>query len=93
MFSFRNDPDADGVGVAFFDAVAPDGGRLDLSLTVVGGWRSRDWEVAEARLGVPVLNAYQVHGVTVATVDATTEAEALATRPADALVTSSRRVA
>ena len=32
MFSFRNDPGADGAGVACCDAVAPDGGTLDLSL-------------------------------------------------------------
>ena len=74
MFSFRNDPGADGAGVAYCDAVAPDGGRLDLTLGVADGWRSPDWDLIEDELGLPALNAYQVHGRRVLTVDAATDA-------------------
>jgi len=93
VFSFRNDPGADGAGVAYCDAVAPDGGRLDLTLGVADGWRSPDWDLIEDELGLPALNAYQVHGRRVLTVDAATDAEALATTPADALVTTTRGLA
>ncbi|MGC3993865.1 MAG: polyphenol oxidase family protein [Propionicimonas sp.] len=93
MFSFRNDPGADGVGVAFFDAVAPDGGRLDLSLLWPDAWRAPDWDRAEAELGVPVLNVHQVHGDRVVVVDAGTDPRALAAEEADALVTTARGIA
>lgn len=92
MFSFRNDPDADGVGVAFFDAVGPTGGQLDLSLETAADWRSPDWELAEAALGVPVFGARQVHGDRVLRVDATSLPEVIATEAADALLTSVRRI-
>jgi YfiH family protein len=93
MFSFRNDPDADGVGIAFFDAVAADGRRLDLTLGCVDGWRGADWQLAEAELGVPVLNAYQVHSARVIVVDAATDPRAVAVEQADALVTTARGLA
>lgn len=90
MFSFRNDPGADGVGVVCCDAVGPAGGRLDLTLGVPDGWRSADWDLVEAAVGVPILNAFQVHGTRVLTVDHDTDPRALASEPADALVTTSR---
>jgi YfiH family protein len=93
MFSFRNDPDADGVGIAFFDAVAADGGRLDLTLGSPHAWRGADWDRAEAVLGVPVLNAYQVHSARVLVVDAHTDPRAVAVEHADALVTTASGVA
>ncbi len=93
MFSFRNDPDADGVGIAFFDAVAADGGRLDLTLGSSQGWRGSDWDRAEAVLGVPVLNAYQVHSARVLVVDADSDPHTVAGEHADALVTTAREVA
>lgn len=92
MFSFRNDPDADGAGVACCDALAPGGGRLDLTLAHDAGWRSADWDLVESELGIPILNAYQVHGTRVLTVDADTDARALALEPADALVTVTRNL-
>lgn len=90
MYSFRNDPGTDGAGIVCFDAVAPDGGRLDLSLSVPGAFRSPDWNLVEAELGVPCLNAHQVHGRAVLTVDAATAPAALARRQADGLVTTAR---
>lgn len=93
MFSFRNDPGTDGAGVAFCDAVAPDGGRLDLSLGVPGAWRSPDWDRVESELGLPVLNAYQVHGARVLTVDAASDPRAVAAERADALVSTTSRLA
>ena len=93
MFSFRNDPDADGAGVVCADAVAPDGGRFDLSLVVPHAWRAPDWDVVEDCLGVPALNVHQVHGDRVLQVDAGTDPRELATEPADALVTTARGVA
>jgi YfiH family protein len=93
MYSFRNDPGADGAGVACCDAVAPGGARLDLTLGVADGWRSPDWELVEADLGMPVLNAYQVHGTHVLVVDAGSDPRAVAAERADALVTTQRRLA
>ena len=93
MFSFRNDPGADGAGVACCDAVGPDGSRLDLSLLVPNGWRAPDWDLLEAELGLPALNVHQVHGNRVVAVDADTEPRALAGEQADALVTTSRGIA
>src|SRR5664279_4703166 len=90
MYSFRNDPGADGAGVVFFDAVAPDGGRLDLGTSDPTRWRAPDWELAEARLGLPVLTVRQVHGDRVLVVDDDTDPVALAWTPADALATRSR---
>lgn len=92
MYSFRNDPGADGAGVACCDAVGPDGTRLDLTLGVADGWRSPDWDLVEADLGVPILNAYQVHGNRVLTVDAGSDPRAVAAEQADALVTTARRL-
>lgn len=89
MFSYRADPGATGVGVAFFDAIGPDGARLDLGLSGYPGWRSPDWDLVEAELGVPVLNAYQVHSARVVEVDARTDARDLARLHADALVSAS----
>jgi polyphenol oxidase len=92
MYSFVNDPDADGVGIAFFDAVGPDGRRLDLTLGRADGWRGADWDVVEAELGVPVLNAYQVHGSRTVLVSTDTDPIALAQQHADALATTSDRL-
>jgi hypothetical protein len=93
MYSFRNDPGADGAGVACCDAVAPDGGRLDLTLGVRDGWRAAQWDLVEADLGIRAVNAYQVHGARVLTVDAGTDRRRLAAEKADALVTTERRLA
>ncbi len=90
MYSFRNDPGADGAGVVFFDAVAPDGGRLDLGTSDTTRWRAPDWELAEAHLGLTVLTVRQVHGDRVIVVDEDTDPATLAWTRADALVTSSR---
>jgi polyphenol oxidase len=90
MYSYRNDPDADGVGIVFFDAVAADGGRLDLTVGHADGWRGGDWDLAEAEIGVPILNAYQVHSARVLAVDAASDPRVLAVEPADAMVTTTR---
>jgi Uncharacterized conserved protein len=88
LFSYRADPGADGVGVAFFDAIGVGGAAFDLGLSGYPGWRSPDWERAEAELGVPVLNAYQVHSARVVEVDPATDPRRLALSEADALVSS-----
>lgn len=88
MFSYRGDPGADGVGVAFGDAIGPDGSRFDLGLSGYPGWRSPDWDVVETDLGVPVFNAYQVHSARVLVVDPGTDARQLALTEADALVSA-----
>lgn len=93
MFSFRNDPGADGAGVACCDAVAPDGGTLDLSLGVPDGWRAAGWDLVEAELGVPAFNAYQVHGTRVVHVGPASDPRQVAEEHADALVTTVRGVA
>ena len=93
VFSYRNDPGADGAGVVCCDAVGPDGGRFDLSLVVPDAWRAPDWDVLEATLGLPALNVHQVHGDRVVRVDADTDPRALAAEHADALVTTARGVA
>lgn len=90
MFSYRNDPDTDGVGIAFFDAVAPDGGRLDLTLGDAHSWRSPDWDLVEAELQIPVLNAYQVHGDRVLPVGMADDRVTIADEQADALITTER---
>lgn len=88
MFSYRNDPGADGVGVAFCDAVGPEGAVLNLGLQ--DGRRSGDWELVEAVLGVQVRCASQVHGVRVLAVGADTDQQTCGAETADALVTTSR---
>jgi len=75
------------------DAVAPDGGRLDLTLGVSDGWRAAQWDIVEADLDVTAVNAYQVHGTRVLTVDAGSDRRAIAREQADALVTTDRRLA
>ncbi len=90
MFSFRNDPDTDGVGIAFFDAVAPDGARLDLTVHSPSGWRGPDWDLAEAHLHVPIMNAYQVHGTRVLSVGHDDDPAKIAVEPADALFSTDR---
>lgn len=86
MFSYRNDPGTDGAGVACCDAVAPDGGVLDLR-------GAADRALVAGELGVPLLTVHQVHGDRVLTVDADTDPVALAGERADALVTAVRGVA
>lgn len=92
MFSFRNDPDADGVGVAFFDAVGPHGDRFDLSLETATQWRAPDWELAEAALGVPIFGARQVHGVEILEIEANSRPAAVALQEADGLFTTVRGI-
>lgn len=92
MFSFVNDPDVDGVGIAFFDALGPLGNRLDLSLGGTSGWRGADWDLVERQLGIPVLNANQVHGARVLSVSGSADPRAVATEPADALVSNTKRL-
>jgi polyphenol oxidase len=92
MFSFANDPGADGVGIAFFDAVAPDGGRFDLTVSAGTNLTKPDWVLAEQLLGVPVLNAYQVHGARALVVSHSSDRLVVAAEPADALVTTDRKL-
>ncbi len=92
MYSYRNDPGANGVGIAFFDAVAADGGRLDLGTSDPSRWRAQDWELVERDLAVPVLTVRQVHGDRVLAVDEGNDPAALAWTPADALATTARRL-
>ena len=87
MFAFRNDPGADGAGIAFCDAVGP-AGPLDLADRA--GRDAPDWRLVEDALGVRVLHPRQVHGAAVLVVDAGTEAASCATTEADALVTTRR---
>ena len=75
------------------DAVAPDGGRLDLTLGVSDGWRAAQWDIVEADLRVTAVNAYQVHGTRVLTVDSASDRRAIARERADVLVTTDRRLA
>lgn len=91
MFSFRNDPGADGAGVAFTDAVGPDGGVLDLGGT--GPVPAQGWAAVQAALGVPALRVHQVHGDRVVVVGPDTRAPDLAQEQADGLVTAVRGVA
>jgi YfiH family protein len=89
LYTFRNDPGADGVGIAFFDAVAPDGGRLDLGTDDRTRWRAEDWDLVEDDLGVRIAAVRQVHGDRVLVVDGTTDMPTLAWTPADGLATTS----
>jgi YfiH family protein len=93
VYSYRNDPGADGVGIAFFDAVAPDGGRLDLGTTSSARRRAEDWDLVESDLGVRIAAVRQVHGERVLVVDEATDRPTLAWTPADALATTSAGVA
>jgi YfiH family protein len=93
VFSFRNDPGTDGAGVAFLDAVAPDGGRFDLGTSDPTRWRAPDWDAVEAELGVRVRAVRQVHGAQVLEVDEETDPATLAWTAADALVTAVRGIA
>jgi polyphenol oxidase len=92
VFSFTNDPDADGVGIAFFDAVSPSGGRFDLSLGSAEKPRGADWDVAERALGISLFTTTQVHGNRVVEVSSRSDVSALADVRADALVSTSRKV-
>lgn len=92
MYCFRNDPAADGVGVAFTDAVGELGRSFDLGATGATQPRSADWARLEADLGVPIATLTQVHGDRVVVVDAETDLAELAGTPADALATRSRRI-
>lgn len=76
----------DGVGVAFTDAVAPDGGVLDVGRGAGGGL-----SLVEAALGVPVVGVNQVHGRRVVEVTDVNRTS-LAGEPADALVTAVRGI-
>lgn len=90
MFAFRNDPGTDGVGIAFFDAVGAGNSRLDLTLGTPAAWRGPDWELAEAELGIPILNAYQVHGARVLPVGHGDDPVSVAVEHADALLSTER---
>lgn len=89
MFHFSNDPDADGVGVVFTDAVGPDGGVLDLGGAFGSDRPSPGGEVVESALGVTLVTLRQVHGTTVLDVDEANHGRAAHTA-GDALVTASR---
>lgn len=78
--------ESDGVGVAFTDAVAADGGVLDVGPP---GAATGGRALVEAALGVPVLGVQQVHGRRVVVVSAGDPA-GLADERADALVTAER---
>lgn len=92
MFAFTNDPGADGVGVAFCDAIGPQGGRLDLTGARDGRPRSADWDLVEEALGLPIVNVDQVHGTRVLTVEGPFVAAEMAREQADALVTTVRGI-
>ncbi len=78
--------------MAFFDAVAPDQGRLDLTAGHSSAWRGPDWDLVEDHLGVPVFNAYQVHGVRVLEVGHGSDRKDVIAVHADALITSQRQI-
>ncbi len=88
MYDFYRDPGADGVGVAFSDAVASDGGVLSLGGAHGATGRAPGLAVVEADLGVPLAVVSQVHGTDVAVVDAGTDLAVLSTRSADALLST-----
>jgi len=85
MYLFHRDPGADGVGVAFSDAVAPDGSVLSLGGAHGAGGRAPGLAVVEADLGLPLAVLRQVHGVAVADADAAS-LDQLAAIQADGLV-------
>ncbi len=87
MFAFRNDPGADGAGIAFCDA----GSRAaPLDLADRAGGAAPGWQLVEDALGVRVLHPRQVHGTRVLVVDSATEPGRCAATEADALVTAER---
>ena len=88
MYDFYRDPGADGVGVAFSDAIATDGGVLSLGGAHGATGRAPGLAVLEADLGVPLAVVSQVHGTDVAVVDAGTDLAVLSTRSADALLST-----
>lgn len=92
MFWFTHDPGAEGVGVAFSDAIGPGGARLDLTGARDGRPRSVDWDLVEEALELPVVNVDQVHGTRVLAVEGRFVAAELAREPADALVTTVRGI-
>lgn len=88
MYAFLRDPGADGVGVAFSDALAADGTVLSLGGAHGAAGRPAGIALVEADLGVPLAVVRQVHGADVIVVDERTDLAELATRSADALVTT-----
>lgn len=88
MYDFYRDPGADGVGVAFSDAVAADGSVLSLGGAHGATGRAPGLAVIEDDLGVGVAVVSQVHGREVAVLGEDTDLSELATRSADALVTT-----
>ena len=88
MYTFLRDPGADGVGVAFSDAVAADGSVLSLGGAHGAAGRAPGIAVVEADLGVPLAVVRQVHGVEVAVVTGADQLDAVAARSADALLTT-----
>ena len=92
MYEFHRDPGAEGVGVAFSDAVAADGTVLSLGGAHGAAGRAPGIGLIEADLGVPLAVVRQVHGAEVAIVDETTDLAALAGREADALVATASGV-
>ncbi len=92
MFSYRNDPGTAGVGIAFFDAAAANGVRMDLSVGDASRRQVADWDAAEFSLGLRIHTVRQVHGDRVLAVNRDTDVAALALRPGDALITTARGV-
>ncbi|MFT4295292.1 MAG: laccase domain-containing protein, partial [Micropruina sp.] len=88
MYQFHRDPGADGVGVAFSDALGPDGSVLSLGGAHGAAGRAPGIAGLEADLGVPLAVVRQVHGSEVAVLGEDTDLAELATRSADALVTT-----
>ncbi len=88
MYDFYRDPGADGVGVAFSDAVTTDGGMLSLGGAHGVTGRAPGLALVEADLGLPLAVVGQVHGTRVAMVDEATDLAAFATTSADALLTT-----
>jgi purine-nucleoside/S-methyl-5'-thioadenosine phosphorylase / adenosine deaminase len=92
MYAFYRDPGADGVGVAFSDAVGAGEAVLSLGGAHGAGGRAPGLALVEADLGLPLAVVRQVHGAEVAVVDGGTDLAELATRSADALLTVRRGV-
>jgi YfiH family protein len=92
MYRFFRDPGADGVGVAFSDAIGPDGSVLSLGGAHGAAGRAPGLAVLETDLGLPLAVVRQVHGATVADADELSLAD-LAGTEADALVATRAGVA
>lgn len=92
MYHFLRDPGADGVGVAFSDAVAADGSVLSLGGAHGAAGRPPGIATVEAALGVPLAVVRQVHGTDVAVVGGVDDLPEVATRSADALLTTASGV-